>query len=116
MSDPHAVSPFVMASALTLAVYSLAVLWGYAPVGYVQRGDTRKPRYIWNWYARGKRLSFLAASVGLGILLTRWAMEPGDWPLGLLLGLAVIELGPSAVAAARVAIRAAGRRFGGGDK
>lgn len=101
MSDPNAITPGVLAAALALAVYSLAVLWGYAPVRYERTGGKRVPVYISGWRAVLKRASFLLAAIALGVLFVRWAMEPGDWPAGVIAGLAVIEFGPSVIAAGR---------------
>ena len=47
------------------------------------------------WRAVLKRATFLLAAVGLGILFMRWVAEPGDWPGGIILGLAVVEVGPA---------------------
>lgn len=111
MTDPDAITPGVLAAALVLAVYSVTVLWGYAPVRYQRAGGKRVPVYVKGWRAFLRRLSFLFVAVSLGVLFVRWAMEPGDWPFGGILGLAVVELGPSAIAAGR---RMLGR-LGGGE-
>lgn len=112
-------SPAVLAAALALAVYSLAVLWGYAPVRHRPFGGKRIPVYVVGWRAVLKRLSFLGAAVLLGVFFVRWALAPSDWPLGVVIGLAVVELGPSLLSAIRtglkVAARALGKRFGGGQ-
>lgn len=98
MSDT-AITPGVLAAALALAVYSLAVLWGYAPVRYQRVGGKRVPEYVAGRRAVLKRASFLLAASALGVLFVRWAMEPGDWPAGIILGLAVVEFGPAVKAA-----------------
>lgn len=90
----------VLLLALVLASYSFAVLLGFAPV--VERGTRLQPK------ERPRRALLIGLTAGAGVIAVGSAFDWSEWPAGLLLGVAVVELGPYVYTKAKGAI---GRLF-----
>jgi hypothetical protein len=86
------------------SVWWITLVVGLALAGYSLRATLWAPPED-----RPRRWALLALTATLGVLLGGWVFGWDSWPGGLVAGLAVVELGPAALAAGR---RVFGR-FGG---
>lgn len=78
------------------SVWWITLIIGLALAGYSLRATLwAKPE------DRPRRWALLALTSLLGVLLGGWIVGWDSWPGGLVAGLAVVELGPAALAAGR---------------
>lgn len=81
----------VLVVALLLATYSLSVLLGFSPMA----GKTGPEAYV-TPTERPRRALLVAGSALAGLAAVASAFSWSEWPAGLLLGVAAVELGPFA--------------------